>query len=102
MNKNAFARVPTIAASGATSRPGNLGWGEVRAPGYWNVDISLTKNLPIRERINLQVRAETFNAFNHFNPLASAIQTSINSSTFGQIRGDVAPRGLTLHGRVPG
>ena len=38
LNKSAFALVPIIAASGATSRPGNLGWGEVRAPGITNVD----------------------------------------------------------------
>lgn len=100
LNPKAFARVPTITASGATSRPGNLGWGEVRAPGYWNVDISLTKNFPIRERIALQVRAESFNAFNHFNPKASGIQTSINSSTFGQIRDDVGPRVIQLNARL--
>jgi hypothetical protein len=100
LDQSAFAQVPTVAASGATSRPGNLGWGEIRAPGYWNVDFSLTKNIPIRERINLQVRAESFNAFNHFNALASAIQTSINSSTFGQIRGDVGPRVIQINGRL--
>jgi outer membrane receptor protein involved in Fe transport len=100
LNKSAFAPVPTIAASGATSRPGNLGWGEVRAPGITNVDLSLTKDIPIRERIHLQVRAESFNAFNHFNPLASQIQTSVTSSTFGQIRGDVGPRVIQMNGRL--
>jgi hypothetical protein len=92
--------VPIISASGATSRPGNLGWGEVRAPGLVNVDFSLTKDIPIRERIHLQIRAESFNAFNHFNPLASGIQTSINSATFGQIRNDVGPRVIQMNGRL--
>jgi hypothetical protein len=100
LNKSAFAPVPIIAASGATSRPGNLGWGEVRAPGITNVDLSLTKDIPIRERIHLQIRAELFNALNHFNPLASQIQTSVTSSTFGQIRGDVGPRVIQMNGRL--
>jgi outer membrane receptor protein involved in Fe transport len=99
LNPNAFARVP-LSSAGLTVRPGNLGWGEVRAPGYVNVDFSLTKDIPIRERIHLQVRAETFNAFNHFNPKASGIQTSINNSTFGQIRDDVGPRVIQLNGRL--
>jgi hypothetical protein len=100
LNKSAFALVPLVSASGATIRPGNLGWGEVRAPGAVNVDLSLTKDIPIRERIHLQVRTELFNAFNHFTPLASAIQTSLNSSTFGQIRGDVGPRVIQINGRL--
>jgi hypothetical protein len=100
LNPAAFAKVPIISASGATSRPGNLGWGEVRAPGLVNVDFSLTKDIPIRERIHLQIRAESFNAFNHFNPLASGIQTSINSATFGQIRNDVGPRVIQMNGRL--
>ena len=75
-----------------------MGWGEVRAPGLWNVDLSLTKVIPIKERMQVLVRAETFNAFNHFNP--SAITTGINSGTFGQIRGDVSPRVIQLNGRL--
>jgi outer membrane receptor protein involved in Fe transport len=100
LNKSAFALVPVVSASGATSRPGNLGWGAVRAPGYWNVDFSVTKVIPIKERMRAIVRAEMFNAFNHFNPLASAITTSLNSSTFGQIRGGVSPRVIQLNGRL--
>ncbi len=99
LNKSAFALVPLVAAGGATSRPGNLGWGAVRAPGLWSVDISVTKSIAVREGMNIIVRAETFNAFNHFNPLASAIITSINSPNFGQIRGGVSPRIVQINGR---
>ena len=100
LNKSAFALVPIVTASGASSRPGNLGWGAIRAPGYWNVDFSLTKSIPIRESIQMQVRAETFNALNHFNPNSAQIQTSLNSGTFGQIRGGVSPRVIQLNGRL--
>jgi TonB dependent receptor len=36
-------------------------------PGFWNVDLALYKNVPLRERLSLQLRAEAFNAFNHAN-----------------------------------
>lgn len=100
LNKSAFATVPTIAASGATARPGNLGWGAVRGPGFWNVDFSLTKVIPIKERMQATVRMETFNAFNHFNPAASSIQLNANNSTFGLIRAGVSPRVIQLNARL--
>lgn len=100
LNRSAFALVPLVSASSLPARPGNLGWGELRAPGLVNVDLSLTKDIPIKERIHLQVRAETFNAFNHFNPKTSAITTSINSSTFGRITDDVGPRVIQMNGRL--
>jgi hypothetical protein len=37
----------------------------LRGPGINNWDMSLTKNMPIGERLNLQFRAEAYNAFNH-------------------------------------
>jgi TonB-dependent receptor-like protein len=100
LNKSAFSLVPIVTASGATARPGNLGWGAVRGPGYWNVDFSLTKVIPIKERIQATVRMETFNAFNHFNPLTSMIQLNATSSSFGQIRAGVSPRVIQLNGRL--
>ncbi len=38
-----------------------------RAPGFWNVDVGLYKTTKITERMSLQLRAETFNLFNHAN-----------------------------------
>ena len=51
----------------------------------FNVDASLTKNWPIRERYNLQFRFEMFNAFNH--PVMGTPDTNPGDSTFGQING---------------
>jgi hypothetical protein len=39
LNRAAFAPVPIITASGATARPGTLGRGALRLPGYWNLDL---------------------------------------------------------------
>ncbi|MBN8729971.1 MAG: carboxypeptidase regulatory-like domain-containing protein [Acidobacteria bacterium] len=41
--------------------------GDVRHPGTVNFDLSLVKDTRITERINLQFRAEAFNAFNQVN-----------------------------------
>ncbi len=38
-----------------------------RGPGAWNVDAAVSKIFPIRERINLELRAEGFDVFNHHN-----------------------------------
>jgi hypothetical protein len=39
----------------------------LRAPGFWNVDLGLQKNIPISSGRDLQVRVEAFNLFNHIN-----------------------------------
>jgi Carboxypeptidase regulatory-like domain/TonB-dependent Receptor Plug Domain len=44
---------------------GDLGRDAVYGPGFWNIDFSLTKNTKLTERLNLQLRAEFFNIFNH-------------------------------------
>jgi len=46
---------------------GSLGRGTLRGPGLQTVDLSLMKNTSINERVNLQFRAEFFNALNHTN-----------------------------------
>ena len=44
---------------------GNSAPTQVRGPGIANWDVALFKNLPIREQISLQFRAEAYNVFNH-------------------------------------
>jgi hypothetical protein len=46
---------------------GDLGRDSIYGPGYRNVDFSITKNTQLTERLNLQLRAEFFNIFNHPN-----------------------------------
>jgi len=46
---------------------GNLGRDSIFGPGLTNVDFSVSKNTRLTERINLQLRAEFFNIFNHPN-----------------------------------
>src|SRR5881296_1842359 len=46
---------------------GNVARGALRGPGFFNVNTSLFKRIPLRERLNLQFRAEAFNVLNHAN-----------------------------------
>jgi hypothetical protein len=64
---------------------GNAGRGIFRGPGQWNFDFSAHKNIPISERINLQLRTEFFNLFNHAN--FSNPNSDLDSGAFGTIRG---------------
>ncbi len=60
LNANAFADPPF-------GTFGNLGRNEIYGPKFWNVDFAISKDTQIFERVNLQLRAELFNIFNHPN-----------------------------------
>ncbi len=80
-NPNAF----TLPAFGTY---GNLGRGTYSGPGLANVDVSLLKDTRIRERLQLQFRAEFFNALNHTNlgtPNATVFSNGAISSSAGII-----------------
>src|ERR1700722_12092579 len=47
--------------------PGNLTRNKYYGPGFGDVDFSVIKNIPIRERLKVQLRAEIFNMFNRIN-----------------------------------
>jgi hypothetical protein len=58
---------PAAFALPAVGSFGNVGKGQFIGPGYWNWDMGLMKNFPIKERYTTQFRAEMFNTFNHPN-----------------------------------
>jgi hypothetical protein len=83
LNSAAFAKIPLIPASGATARFGNIGRNAFWAPGAWTLDLALSKTLAFTERLQLQVRADAFNALNHTN--LSGVSTDINAGNFGRL-----------------
>ena len=90
-NRAAFA-LPT------TGSFGNLPRNYLRAPNYYNVDVSVARNFNVYERLRLQVRLESFNVLNH--PNLNAFTTSNpNGSTFGYATGAADPRIFQLAGR---
>ncbi len=60
LNGNAFSQPPD-------GTFGDLGRDAIYGPHFWNVDFAVTKNTAISERLNLQLRAEFYNIFNHPN-----------------------------------
>ncbi len=57
--------------------------GIITAPGYVNANLSALKNTKLTEKVNLQLRVEFFNAFNH--PNFDAPNANVSSSLVGQI-----------------
>ena len=69
---------------------GNAGRNILDGPGYQNVNASLVKNTSLSERLNLQLRAEFFNLFNH--PNFNLPDNFLGSPTFGRISSARDPR----------
>jgi hypothetical protein len=70
---------------------GTLGRNAFRTPGRTNMDLALAKRTPLgRERFNSELRLEAFNLFNTVQ--FREPNTTITSSTFGQITDTYAPR----------
>jgi hypothetical protein len=86
LNPNAFAN-PPVATSVGQSDASPLGsrGGQVRGPGLQNLDMSLLKNFPIKEKTRFEFRAEAFNLFN-FHSWANPGQLNfLNPVNFSKI-----------------
>jgi len=73
---------------------GNLGRNVLRGPGAFNTNISLSKHFNIREKLDVEFRADAFNIFN--NVEFSNPDTNIGDPNFGQISSTADPRILQL------
>ena len=97
LNRDAFAQVPVIAASGASARPGTMGRNAVRLPGFWNLDLAVAKNIPLKGAASVQVRADMFNATN--STMFSSVNTTITSPNFGRFTATRGSRIVQLNTR---
>jgi hypothetical protein len=70
------------------SMPGITGRDTYRGPGTNNWDMTLAKNIPIKEQLKLQLRIEAYNAFNHVS--YNAVQ---NTATFNATTGQLTTTG---------
>jgi hypothetical protein len=82
---------------------GNVGLNSLEGPGYKDVDIALQKIVPIHERMQLELRGEMFNAFNHPNQLFAAPgpqnannATVYGSPSFGFVTAALPPREIQV------
>jgi hypothetical protein len=87
LNPAAFAQ-PTLGTYG------NMSPGTIVGPGFFGIDMNLTRKFRVLEKQALEVRGEAFNVLNHVNPLDPV--TNFSSSTFGQIQVASDPRILQL------
>jgi hypothetical protein len=67
-------------------------------PGQNVWDISLMRDVPIRERATFTFRIDAHNAFNH--PQFSGLDTTITDTAFGTVTGAQDARSLLLIGRL--
>src|SRR5438874_1236140 len=79
---------------GGTACPGaaNLSRNKFTGPGFGDVDLSFIKNVPITERVKVQLRADFFNLFNRIN-MASGV------GSVGGVCGPCAGPGLCTRAR---
>lgn len=93
-NASAFAAPPATQTTETTERPG-----AIRGPGFWRTDLSLFKNIRFTERFTGQFRLETFNTFNHTNPICCG-STSFTSTLFNKVTSTRDPRIVQLGMKV--
>ncbi len=76
---NCFRRAPA-------GRFGDSGVGILRGPGYWNLDLGISKRIFVDAKRYLTLRVEAFNALNHPNFPLSMGNTDISDPvSFGKI-----------------
>jgi len=86
------------------SNPAQDTWGNMKrndsidGPGFWNLDASLVKRLRFGQKVNVELRADAFNATNtpHFNNPNG----SFGQSTFGEINSSFGQRLVRFGARV--
>ena len=77
--------------------------GIIRGPGQNNWDISLGKTFKWRDRVNTEVRADMFNAFNHTQWNNVSVKYPFDPDTnipFGQVQGAREGRIIQLAGKI--
>jgi hypothetical protein len=74
---------------------GNAGRSNIPGPGYFGIDMALSRIFRVRENMSLEARGEAFNLTNSFRagaPGQAAVTVGRNSPQFGQILSAQDPR----------
>jgi hypothetical protein len=90
INPNAFCIPGSPGCPGTTNPNGDLGRNVLYGPGFADVDLSVFKTFPVKERLRIQVRAEMFNVFNRINLASGAFSVGTNGvvgDTIGDFNG---------------
>jgi hypothetical protein len=99
VNPNAFCTPGGFESDGITPCPGpttatadgfligNISRNAFYGPGFADLDLSVIKNIPVTERLKVQLRAEMFNLFNRIN-LATGAGSVGSTGYVGDTIGD--------------
>jgi hypothetical protein len=84
---------------------GNVGRNAARGPGYFGLDLAVSRLFKLNEHLSVQARLDAFNILNHTNfvgafaPAGQAagasygtLSQTLNASNFGQVTGAYDPR----------
>ena len=82
-NTSAFAIAPQFALGSASRNP-------VRGPAYRNLDLAVSRRVPLRAGISVELRAELFNALN--TPAFAAPNAVAGNADFGTVTSAGDPR----------
>jgi hypothetical protein len=77
----------------ATTHFGNLGRNVLIGPGFNSTDVSITKQIKLKETMSLQLRCEIFDVFNH--PNLGQPGNIVGTPAFGRITSTRFPTGET-------
>jgi hypothetical protein len=96
--------LPPANSLGIGNTPPTLFYG----PWLWNLDLSMAKSTRIKEKVTLEMRVESFNTLNHFNPSNPNSSLTLNftsgantNAAFGTIQSaQVQARHLALSARI--
>jgi hypothetical protein len=67
INPAAFCVPGAAGCTGPTDPAGDVARNKFYGPSFKDVDFSVIKNIPIKERVKIQLRAEMYNLFNRIN-----------------------------------
>jgi len=96
-DKSAFSAPVPAWLGGPNLGFGNAGKDSIVGPGRQNFTTSLYKSFAMTERARIELRFESFNTFNHFQP--NGLNTTYGNSDFGKITSAWDPRTLELGGK---
>jgi hypothetical protein len=87
-----------------TPLPGEVGTfrDELEGPGNWTLDMAMSKRIQVSEDVNMEIRADATNIFNHPNPAAPNIQVQpgFGTAPFGNIATKTGNRVFQFRARL--
>jgi hypothetical protein len=74
--------------------------GIIRGLPYWNLDLSIRKNIKVTERVAFEIQGIFANVLNHNQLLDPWGMGMFSSGTFGSLVGEAQPRQIQIGGRI--